>query len=93
MIAKFWSTKPENLFKELRSGINGLSNGQAETHLKNFGKNILSQKKETGKIALFLNQFKSPIVLILIFASILSFFLSDHTDTYIILAIVFRVVY
>jgi Mg2+-importing ATPase len=39
-------------------------------------------------LGLFLNQFKSPIVLILIFATILSAFLKDWVDAIIILLIV-----
>lgn len=38
---------------------------------------------------LLLSQFKSPIILILIFAALLSLFLRDAVDTVIILAIVF----
>ena len=39
-------------------------------------------------IWLFLTQFKSPLILLLIFAAALSFFLGAHTDATIILGIV-----
>jgi Mg2+-importing ATPase len=38
---------------------------------------------------LLLNQFKSPIIFILIFAAVLSIFLQDRLDAIIILTIVF----
>ena len=45
-------------------------------------------QKEFGAIDLFLSQFKSPIVITLIAAAVLSYFLHDPTDSLIILAIV-----
>src|SRR5208283_429789 len=49
---------------------------------------FLKPKKRTDTLTLLLSQFRSPITLILIFASGLSFFLGDVTDTVIILIII-----
>jgi Mg2+-importing ATPase len=46
-------------------------------------------QKKLGARALFFSQFKSPIIIILIFAAILSFVLHDKTGATIILIIVF----
>ena len=48
----------------------------------------LNNKKQTGNVRLFIAQFKSSIILILLFATGLSFFLHDRLDATIILSIV-----
>ena len=47
-----------------------------------------SSRAQVTPLRLFLNQFKSPIVLILVFATIISAFVQDWTDAVIIMAIV-----
>jgi P-type Mg2+ transporter len=84
----FWAKDPDELYKELQSSPQGLSQSEAEQRLQKYGPNALKAKQELTPLKLFLNQFKSPIVLILIFATILSAFLGDWTDTIIILVIV-----
>jgi Mg2+-importing ATPase len=52
------------------------------------GPNTLRPGRRSGALALCLSQFTSPIVLILLFAASLAFFLGQHADASIILAIV-----
>ncbi len=52
------------------------------------GPNLLKPRKSLTTFTLFLSQYKSPIILILIGAALLSFFLGDHPDAVIILVIV-----
>ncbi len=85
---KFWSIPAERLLSLLETSPTGLSNPEVENRLKVFGPNRLKPQKEFGTINLFLSQFKSPIVIILITAAVLSYFLRDPTDSIIILAIV-----
>ncbi|KAF0185610.1 MAG: Mg2+-importing ATPase [Nitrospirae bacterium] len=61
---------------------------QAQERLTTYGHNSLSKKSGQSGIILFLNQFRSPIILILICASIVSAALQDFADTAIILAII-----
>lgn len=56
--------------------------------LTHYGLNRLKPKRRSNTFTLLLAQFQSPIILILIFAAGLSFFVHDHTDGLIILAIV-----
>jgi len=84
----FWSIPPEALLDRLGATRHGLSSQTAKERLIHFGPNRISPKKRTDDLTLFLAQFKSPIILILIFAALLSFFLHDPVDTLIILAIV-----
>jgi Mg2+-importing ATPase len=90
MQINFWSLRPEKLISELNtSDSSGLTAKEASTRLKKSGRNTLKGKKEPGKIVLFLNQFKSPLIIILLFASLLSLYLGEKTDSGIILFIVF----
>ena len=61
---------------------------EARERLARFGANRLKGKSRAASLTLLLGQFKSPIVLILIGAAILSIFLQDASDAAIILAIV-----
>jgi len=85
----FWSINSEDLFKYLSSTHNGLSEEEANKRLESLKGKLLSQRKETNALVIFLNQFKNPIILILIFAAVLSLFLRDFTDSSIILIIIF----
>ena len=57
--------------------------------LKRYGPNALDAKKKSTALGLFANQFKSPLVLILIFASIVSLVAAEWVDAGVVLAIVF----
>jgi P-type Mg2+ transporter len=85
---RFWAVSSTGLILSLQSTAQGLSKGEAVRRLAIQGKNLLKTKKRTDIPALLLSQFSSPIILILIFASVLSFFLGDIPDAVIILAIV-----
>lgn len=84
----FWSLPTDRVIKKLHSSDQGLSDRDAKERLIKYGANSLKQQRKSSALGLLLNQFKSPIVLILMFAAGLSIFLNDRTDAIIILAIV-----
>src|SRR5512137_1258339 len=86
--AKYWTKSPDELWQELHSSPKGLSQTEAEQRLETVGPNVIGARREVTPLKLFLNQFKSPIVLILIFATLMSAFLQDWPDAIIILLIV-----
>jgi len=79
----------EEIFAHFGTSENGLSRNMAEKNLVKYGPNILKPKKKMDHFTLFFNQFKNPIILILISASILSLILNNSVDAIIILIIVF----
>ena len=85
----FWSIPSAELLRWLETTPQGLSDAEAQQRLLRHGPNLLRPKRRGGSLALFLAQFKSPIILILIFAACLSFFLHDRTSAAIILTIIF----
>ena len=66
-----------------------MTNDEVQRRLSSYGYNLLKEKKKADAITLLLNQFRSPLVLILLVAAILSIFLQDRASAAIILAIVF----
>jgi Mg2+-importing ATPase len=85
---KYWAKTPDELWQLLHSSAEGLSQTEAEQRLETVGANVLKARRQVTSLKLFLNQFKSPIVLILIFATLMSAFLQDWPDAIIILLIV-----
>ena len=88
VLPSFWSLPAEQVLVQLKSNPQGLSRQEAQQRLTQYGANSLKQKRQSHTLPLLLNQFKSPIILILVAAAILSGFLGDVVDTVIILAIV-----
>jgi P-type Mg2+ transporter len=72
----------------LQTTPNGLTQDEAQKRLTKYGSNLLKPKKKSDTLTLLLSQFKSPLVLILIFAGALSFFLGDSMNAAIILTII-----
>src|SRR4030095_2394794 len=86
---EYWSLAPEQLLSTLKTSDKGLTQKDAEERLKQFGLNALEQRRQTTALVLFLSQFKSTLVLILIFAAIISIIVGEWTDASIVLAVVF----
>lgn len=66
----------------------GLTSRDAEKLLDTYGTNELHQTTHTSKFAMFLAQFTSPLVIILLIATVLSFILGDVVESILILCIV-----
>jgi Mg2+-importing ATPase len=84
----FWSSSPTDLLNSLQSSVNGLTADEARKRLISYGTNRLKPQKSSGAFTLLIAQFKSPIILILLIATVLSLFLHNFVDASIILAIV-----
>jgi Mg2+-importing ATPase len=84
----YWSLTPEQLLSNLHASRNGLQPADAEQRLKQYGLNAISAQKQATALRLLLSQFKSPLVLILIFAAIISGIVGEWVDASIVIAIV-----
>ncbi|MBD1218616.1 MAG: HAD-IC family P-type ATPase [Aphanizomenon flos-aquae Clear-A1] len=87
-LSNFWNLPADQVLVKVQSTPQGLSSEDAKQRLTQYGANSLKQKQQSHTLTLLLNQFNSPIILILIFAAILSSFLKDTIDAVIILVIV-----
>jgi len=86
--SSFWSIPVAEIIKKLETKKEGLTSNEAQKRLTLYGSNLLKPQKRSDVLTLLISQFKSPIILILLFATILSFFLHDPVDALIILSIV-----
>lgn len=68
--------------------LKGLSERQVRENQEQFGKNVLAEKTKLLFIKELVESFFSPLILLLLGASLISFFLGDKTDFLIIFAIV-----
>ena len=84
----FWSRSPAEVLQQLETVPQGLFGDEAcrrhlrEAHL------LLKPKSRLSTYELLFRRFTSPIILILLAAAGLAFFLANQTDTAIILMIV-----
>ncbi len=84
----FWSIPASEVLQGLESRKEGLTSAEAAERLVRHGPNRLAQEKSSGIPVLLLSQFKSPLIVILVAAALLSFFLHEPTNALIILTIV-----
>jgi Ca2+-transporting ATPase len=84
-----YSIEPEAVIAALQSdGESGLSTSEVEKRLKEYGTNTIEEKKNKSLWLIFLDQFKSPIVWLLVFAAGLSFYFGEWVDGIAILAVI-----
>lgn len=77
------------VLKTLNTSETGLSSGEAENRLQKYGKNELKEEEKTSVVKLFLSQFKSFLIIILMVAALVSAFLGELVDAFVILFTVF----
>jgi len=67
----------------------GLSEEEVQSRQKEFGKNKLPEEKPLSRLRIFLEQFRSPLIYILVIAGIITLILKDYTDAIVIFGAVF----
>ncbi len=87
-MATFWSLSVAQILPLLKTTAQGLTGAEASTRLTQGSGELRGGPSRAGTLLLLLSQFKSPIILVLIFASSLSFFLKDAANGAIILFII-----
>jgi len=76
-----WSKTKEALLAEFKTSQElGLSKNEAKKRLETYGLNELEEKEKTSDFSLFLTQFKSPLVIILLVAMLIALVKKDFAD-------------
>lgn len=85
-----WFTKTTlEIEKELSSNLKeGLSSEEASKKLESYGRNELEETEKRSIFSKLKDEFKDPLIIILILAALISFYLKDFIEGVIILAIV-----
>ena len=68
--------------------FDGLSTKEVEERKKQFGKNTLKEKKGASVFIVFLRQFKSPLIFVLLFACIISLIFRHFSEFWVILTVI-----
>lgn len=79
----------ETSFQQLKTSKNGLPEREAKRRLEKFGLNKLPEEKRLTAVKVFLNQFKSPLIYILVIAGFVTLILKHLTDSVVIFSAVF----
>jgi Ca2+-transporting ATPase len=83
----FHTLPSEEVLQLLETGMDGLEPSQAQSRLEKFGYNELTAAPKISPLKIFLRQFKNILIIILIVATAISFFLGEHLDAWVILGI------
>ena len=78
----------EEVFKTVQSSEKGLAHGEVEKRLKDAEHSVITEERKLGVFFEFLSNFKNPLVIILLAASIMSFLLGEVVNGAIIAVIV-----
>jgi P-type Ca2+ transporter type 2C len=84
---KFHQSTSEAVLKHFSSTINGLSEREAKERVARYGPNEIRRDREISPLKIFLAQFNSFIVYILIAAVFVSVILQEYIDSVVIIAI------
>lgn len=81
------SLSADEVLKQRFTSEKGLSSEAAKKRIEQYGKNEIVQRKKISQIIVFIKQFNSPLIYILLIAMVISYLFNHKTDSYIILAV------
>ena len=87
-VNKWHALTIEKVFALVQSSEHGLTEQEAGKRAEEFGLNEIAQKNGDRMVTILVRQFKNPLIIILIVAATVAWFLNDVIDTFIILAAV-----
>ncbi|MGA7980415.1 MAG: HAD-IC family P-type ATPase [Chromatiaceae bacterium] len=79
--------EPENLFAALESSPHGLSPSEVAARLQRYGPNALPRPEPDRLAVVFLRQFLSPLIYILLAAAAVSMLIGEYSDAVFIFAV------
>ncbi len=76
------------VYKKLQTLPDGLSQEQVNERLREFGRNVLPAKEPPTLLQVFLHQFTSPLIYILLIAGVIALLMQDYKDAVFIFAVI-----
>ncbi|MCX8084433.1 MAG: HAD-IC family P-type ATPase [Calditerrivibrio sp.] len=76
------------IFEYLATSENGLSTEEAKKRIKLYGFNKLPDSNKINIFKIILHQFTSPLIYILIISGVITFYLNEYIDSFVIFAVV-----
>jgi len=87
-LSSYWAQPTNDLLKRLGASGTGLTQEQATERLKTYGLNEVAEKEHKPAIIRFLSKFLDPLIIILLFASLVSAILGELANFLIIFTMV-----
>jgi Mg2+-importing ATPase len=84
----YWTLTSTALLSATGSSSAGLTRAEAEQRLRRYGPNTLRAHEQRTALRLLLSQFRSPLVLILVFAAAISAAVQEWVDAAIVIGVV-----
>lgn len=84
---KWHNLKRDEVLKILDSRPSGLSTNEASARLRQYGPNQLEGRKKVPPVVVFLRQFLSPLIYVLLAATVISFIMGSVIDATVILVV------
>lgn len=85
---QFYQKKVEEVVEEVQSSAAGITMEEASKRIEQYGRNELEETKPKSAFIVFLEQFKDLLVIILIFAAVISMVSGEKESTIVILAVI-----
>ena len=70
----------DEILKEYKTSLDGLTDTEARRRLNIFGKNVLIEKNKKSKLRIFIDQFKNVMIILLLVVGLLSLFYAIFTN-------------
>jgi Mg2+-importing ATPase len=87
-VENYWSLEWQELAKRLGSSAEGLTAEEAASRLRQYGRNELRESASLSRLRVLWNQLENPLLLLLVFAAVLSALTGEWVDAAIVLAVV-----
>lgn len=71
----YYKKSVNEIYEELSSSIDGLSQEEATERLNVYGLNKIDDGKRVSKLSIFLKQFQDSMIIMLLIVSVISFFI------------------
>lgn len=82
----FHTKSVEETLKDLECGAEGLSAKEVSSRSKKYGKNILAEAQKRTLLKIFIDQFRSPVIYVLLIAAVVSLLIGEFSDAGFIMA-------
>ena len=76
----YYNKEIAEIEQELKTSNKGLTTKEVTERQKKYGKNVLPQKEQDSIFKIFLNEFKDPMIILLLFAIIVSVVTGEVID-------------
>lgn len=80
----FHALELREVFERLKTSARGLSSREAERRLKEYGPNELEEEEKISALTLVIDQLRSPLILVLVAAMLISLSIGEIVDTAVI---------